>query len=297
MACYHPLRAWRAPPMFLTEKGRSISFKSVPGFEEIQLPCGQCIGCRLERSRQWALRCVHEATLHDVNCFITLTYDDAHLPKDGSLNLEDIQNFFKRFRERIAPQKLRFFQCGEYGTLLKRPHHHACIFGYDFPDKELFFRSASGFCVWRSPMLESLWPFGYSSIGDLTFETAAYTARYIMKKVTGRDSDLHYHGLKPEYITMSRRPGIAADWAKKYFSDIYPKDFVTIKGGIKCRPAKFYDRLFDEFHHEDMKIVKANREKFALDHNLELDNTEIRLKVKEECKLLTIKQLKRNLEI
>lgn len=297
MACFHPLTAYKAPPGVETAKGRIISFKPVKGFEEILLPCGQCIGCRLERSRQWALRCVHEASLYEENCFITLTYDDHHIPADGSLVLEDIQNFFKRFRDRIFPRKLRFFQCGEYGTLLQRPHHHACIFGYDFPDKDLFFRSSAGFNVWRSPLLESLWPYGYSSIGELTFETAAYTARYIMKKINGDEAETHYQGKRPEFITMSRRPGIGAAWAKRYFSDLYPKDFCTIRGGIKCRPAKFYDRLFDEFHHSDMKLVKENRQRYVCDHNLAADNTLERLKVKEEHKRLTIKQLKRNLEI
>lgn len=297
MACYHPMTAWRAPPGVETDHGRVISFKPVKGFMEINLPCGQCIGCRLERSRQWALRCVHEASLHEDNCFITLTYDDNHLPENGSLNLEDMQKFLKRLRERVAPLKLRFFQCGEYGSLLSRPHHHACIFGYDFPDKELFFRSSQGINVYRSPFLESLWPFGYSSIGDLTFESAAYTARYILKKITGDDADTYYQGRKPEYVTMSRRPGIAADWAKKYFNDIYPKDFVTIKGGLKCRPAKFYDRLFDALHHDRMIEVKKNRELYARDHNLEQNNTPERLAVREEHKSLIIKQLKRNLEI
>lgn len=297
MACYHPLAAWHAPDGYADRFGKVISFRPYQGWEEILLPCGQCIGCRLEKSRQWALRCVHEASLHDDNCFITLTYDDVHLPPGGSLQLDDIQNFFKRFRDRIYPAKLRFFQCGEYGTQLQRPHHHACIFGYDFPDKELFFRSSTGFNVWRSPLLEDLWQFGFSSIGDLTFETAAYTARYIMKKINGDDAEEHYQGRKPEFITMSRRPGIAADWAKKYFSDIYPKDFVTIKGGIKCRPAKFYDRLFDQFHHSEMKKIKSKRSAYALDHNLHADHTPERLQVKERHKMLTIKQLKRNMEI
>lgn len=297
MPCFHPITAWQSPPGYIGQHGKSISFRAVPGFNEILLPCGQCVGCRLERSRQWALRCVHEASLYEDNCFITLTYDDDHLPPGGSLQLDDIQNFFKRFRDRISPCKLRFFQCGEYGSLLSRPHHHACIFGYDFPDKQLFFRSSAGLNVWRSPLLEDLWPFGYSSIGELTFESAAYTARYIMKKINGDAADEHYQGRKPEFITMSRRPGIGADFAKKYFSDMYPKDFITIKGGIRCRPAKFYDRLYDALHHDQMREVKENRVRFARDHNLALENTPERLAVKEEHKILTIKQLKRNLEI
>lgn len=297
MSCFHPLTAYQAPPGYETAKGRTICFRPVQGWEQILLPCGRCIGCRLERSRQWALRCVHEASLHEQNCFLTLTYDDDHIPENGSLVLEDIQNFLKRFRDRISPRKLRFFQCGEYGTLLQRPHHHVCIFGYDFDDKDLFFRSSQGFNVWRSPTLEKLWPFGYSSIGELTFETAAYTARYILKKINGTEADEHYQGKKPEFITMSRRPGIGAEWAKRYFTDLYPKDFVTIRGGIKCKPAKFYDRLFDEFHHDQMRQIKLKRKSFARDHDLDLENSPERLAVKEEYSQLLTKQFKRNLDI
>lgn len=296
MACYHPLTAYRAPPGIETARGRIISFSPVQGFEEILLPCGQCIGCRLERSRQWALRCVHEASLHENNCFLTLTYDDDHFPAGGSLQLPDIQNFFKRLRDRISPVRLRFFQCGEYGEKFSRPHHHVCLFGYDFPDKELFFRTRQGISVYRSPMLEDLWKYGFSSIGDLTFETAAYTARYVLKKINGDSADEHYQGRKPEFVTMSRRPGIAADWAKKYFSDLYPKDFITIRGGIKCRPAKFYDRLFDKFHHSDMQKVKCARIEYARDHNLDQNNTPERLEVREKHKQLITKTLHRNFE-
>lgn len=291
MPCFHPLKAWRTLPGTADRKGRTINFTPTGG-KEILLPCGQCVGCRLERSRQWALRCVHEASLHEDNCFITLTYNDNYLPENGSLNLEDIQNFFKRFRKKIEPLKLRFFQCGEYGSLLSRPHHHACIFGYDFPDKELFFRSTIGNNVYRSKMLEALWPFGYSSIGELTFETAAYTARYIMKKINGQDADEHYCGRKPEFITMSRRPGIGAKFAEKYFSDMYPKDFITIKGGVKCKPAKFYDRLFERNHFYEMQAIKEKRQEYAEQHKISSD----RLSSMEQYIKLVTKSLKRNLE-
>ena len=159
MPCYHPLSAYRSrtgrdpvtgswPTVFNVREG----YIDMP----VQVPCGQCIGCRLERSRQWAIRCLHESSLHSDNCFLTLTYDNGHLPVDGSLNKRDICLFLKRFRKRCG-SGIRFFQCGEYGELYQRPHHHMIVFGYDFPDKKLFSVS-HGFRLYRSAILEELWP-------------------------------------------------------------------------------------------------------------------------------------------
>ena len=260
----------------------------------LTLPCGQCIGCRLERSRQWALRCVHESEFHQQNCFLTLTYDPEHLPKNGSLNVRDIQLFLKKLRKAIEPDKVRFFQCGEYGSNFDRPHHHMILFGYDFPDKELFFKSVNGQKVYRSRMLEKLWIHGFSSIGDVSFESAAYVARYCLKKVTGDEAEDYYGDRKPEYVTMSRRPGIAADWITKYMTDVYPKDFLTIRDGVRCKPAKFYDRIFEKNHGEKaLKLLKKKREYEA---SRSVDNSLARLKAKEVVKEAATKSLIRNME-
>jgi hypothetical protein len=133
MPCYFPITAWRSKDG-KNEAGKwPVVFKPTAGYldKELKLPCGRCIGCRLERSRQWAVRCVHEASLHEKNCFITLTYSPENLPKDGSLDVSHFQKFMKRFRKRFGPG-IRFFHCGEYGESLSRPHYHACIFGFDF---------------------------------------------------------------------------------------------------------------------------------------------------------------------
>ena len=131
MPCFHPLRAFKtsAGEVVFTEHAR---YDIVT---QLSLPCGQCSGCRLERSRQWAMRCVHEAAAYDCNAFITLTYDEENLPADGSLNYDHFQLFMKRLRKAIEPNKVRFYMCGEYGEENGRPHFHACLFGYDFPDK------------------------------------------------------------------------------------------------------------------------------------------------------------------
>ena len=168
--------------------------------------CGQCVGCRLERSRQWAIRCVHESQMHEQNCFITLTYSDEFLPENGSLQLKHFQDFMKRLRFHVGGG-IRFFHCGEYGEENGRPHHHAIIFNHDFADKKVW-KTNNGVVLYRSKILEELWPYGFATVGCVSFESAAYVARYITKKVNGDMADSHYLGREPEYITMSRRPGV-----------------------------------------------------------------------------------------
>lgn len=291
MACFHPLTAYRMPKGYAQKFGeREISFDvryaDMPGVSELKLPCGQCIGCRLAKSRDWALRAMHEASLYEHNCFITLTYDDAHYPENGSLNIEDYQLFMKRLRKKFG-SGIRFLHCGEYGTLLDRPHHHACLFNFDFPDKKLWSMSG-GNPIYLSESLADLWTYGFHTIGDFSYDTAAYVARYVTKKITGDLADEHYQGRKPEYITMSRRPGIGHDWYEQFKKDCYPKDFVTSKDGIKLKPAKYYDRLFDREYPDAMNLIKEKRlndlEKRVADFTPE------RLKAKEELLKLTFKE-------
>lgn len=293
MACYSPLSGWRARQPEPSGKYR-IVFNPSHGYLDMPMtvPCGQCVGCRLDRSRAWAIRCVHEASLHDNNCFITLTYNNENLPSDGSLDVTEFQKFMKRLRKKYDDTRIRFFHCGEYGATLGRPHYHACLFGFDFPDKKLWKRN-NGIPLYRSASLESLWPFGYSSVGNVTFESAAYVARYIMKKITGDAAAEHYQGLKPEYTTMSRRPGIAAEWFKKYGSDVYPSDEVIIKGK-KLKPPRFYDNMFelideDAYNEVKTKRIRENRKRGT-------ENSYDRLAVRRKVKEAQIKSLRRPLD-
>jgi len=257
MSCVKPLKAYQC-------FDKSIVFDEVRKHDivrSLNLPCGQCIGCRLERSRQWAMRCMHEAQMHENNCFITLTYDDEHLPKDKSLHYGDFQRFLKRFRKSIGKSKIRYYMAGEYGEKYGRPHWHACIFGYDFPDKKFFKRTASRSIIYTSEQLQKLWPFGHSSVGEVTFESAAYVARYIMQKQqsdrlnpkTGKPYNAIYDYVDldsgeivkrvPEFNKMSLKPGIGHEWFKKYQSDVYPHDYVIVRGK-KMKPPKAYDKLY-----------------------------------------------------
>lgn len=310
MPCYHPIDAWR-------KNGGGVTFDLKDGFKArpITIACGQCIGCRLERSRQWAVRCMHEASLHSANCFLTLTYDDDHLPRSidtetgeigagryASLNKIDIQNFIKRLRKRTGV-KIRYLQCGEYGDRTGRPHHHVIFFGYDFPDK-YHWGQRDGYNYWRSPMLdessfdsvgrvvEPLWPHGHSIIGDLTFESAAYVARYCLKKVTGEDADAIYVGRLPEFITMSLKPGIAHDWISNNLDDVYPNDRVFVKSGVVSRPPKYYDKIYD-VERKDFWKIRRNR---VLKAKQRPRDSVRRLVDREICMQLKAAQLKRSVD-
>lgn len=339
MTCYHPIRGYRAHAPGPSGK-RPIVFTPSQGYSDlpVKVPCGQCIGCRLERSRQWAVRCVHEAQLHEANSFITLTYDDHNLPDNRSIDLSQWQRFMKRLRKhfcatrRVNPETgrmrtyydkskaVRFFACGEYGELcsqcglsrpvckckdwlpkLGRPHYHAILFNLDFADKELF-QVRKGVRLYTSETLQKLWPFGFSSVGDVTFESAAYVARYVMKKITGPAAAEYYefidpstgevHDRQPEWVVMSRRPGIAADWLKQFQGDVYPSDFLTLRGQ-KMRPPRFYDRVLEEKEPEAMRKIRLGRIGKAAIHKA--DNTPERLRVKEAVRLSRSSKLVRNL--
>jgi len=298
--CFHPLHGYRARTVNPSGK-RSIVFSSQEGFVDlpVSLPCGQCVGCRLERSRQWAVRCVHEASLYDRNCFITLTYSDEFLPHGGSLDKRAFPLFMKRLRKRFSGETIRYFHCGEYGDCSGRPHYHACVFGFDFPDKYVW-SVRSGFPVWRSAILERLWKFGQSEIGSVTFESAAYVARYIMKKVTGVAAEQHYCVCDPvtgevvdkvpEYTTMSRRPGIGRAWFDKFKAEVYPADEVIVRGR-SMKPPKFYDGIYEVLEPDASAAVSRAR---FLARSLE-DETPERLSVREVCAEARLNRLPRTL--
>lgn len=284
-------------------------FKEEQGLDytEMEIPCGKCIGCRLEKSRQWALRCVHEASLYDKNCFITLTYRPEDLPPTGSLIKQDFQKFMKRLRKRFPGTRIRYFMCGEYGTdddqpsRLGRPHYHACLFNFDFDDRELY-SVRDNIRLYTSETLDKIWGKGFCTIGDVTFDSAAYVARYVMKKITGEQAENHYQKINygtgeineviPEYITMSRRPGIGREWFNQFKNDL-KKDFIT-HNGVKMKPPKYYDAIFDQ---EDPDHYDQVKEKRRLEGEKQKeDNAFPRNYVKREIKERQIKRLERNLD-
>lgn len=302
MACFKPLQAYRL------DNGEILFHDNGKG-HFMELPCGQCIGCRLDKSRQWAMRCVHEASMHEDNVFITLTYNAENLPPDCGLILGDFQRFMKRLRKYVYPKKIRFYHCGEYGDKNNRPHYHAVIFGYNFDDWVYLFDSPSGEPIFSSPTLERIWGFGFVTVGSVTFESAGYVARYCMKKINGKMRDhineetglKHYERINsftgeiievlPEYSTMSRRPGIGHSWISKYTNDCYPKDFTTVRG-VRMSPPKYYDRYLESIDPEMYDDIKAGR---LLSLSNSTDNSELRLSSREKVKEAQFNQLKRSL--
>ncbi len=318
MPCFKPMNTFTMAK--LKKNGKlDIRFKCPTCGESSasQLPCGQCIGCRLERSRQWAVRGYHESQLYENNCFLTLTFNEENYPKNGSLFIEPFQLFMKKLRNYIIStnpvDKLknpmlykrwnkqhapRFLHCGEYGDLYKRPHDHSIIFNFDFPDKEHRKNSKDGLPIYTSAILDKLWGKGDCYIGAVTFESIAYVARYITKKVNGKAAKKHYnfldketgetYDLKPEYITMSRKPGIGAPWLTKYKTDVYPLDEVVINGK-RMKPPSFYDGQYEVSDPIAHTILKENRKVFSEQPSIQANNTSERLAVREKLKLLKIK--------
>lgn len=268
----------------------------------MSVACGQCIGCRLERSRQWAIRCYHEAQMWEENCFVTLTYAPEHLPPDRSLHLDHFQKFMKRLRKKTGGG-VRFFHCGEYGEQFGRPHYHAILFNVAFGDQKLW-KVQNEFPLYTSEALSRLWPLGFSSVGAATFQSAAYVARYILKKVTGAQSASHYewtdpetgevHQRKPEYVTMSRRPGIGRTWLDKYGgSDCWRHDEVVIDGRA-MRPPRYYDDVLKVEHPSEFEATKRRRVAASLAHAD--NNTPERLEVREKVQQAKLTRLKRTVE-
>ena len=249
----------------------------------------------------------HESLAHDQNCFITLTYNDENLPLTQSLNIKDLQKFIKRLRKgnsrkNYPPATFRYYGCGEYGTdksqwrNIGRPHYHLCLFGFDFPDKEL--ESAEGDKYrWQSEMLTETWGKGRTQVGQFTPETAAYTAAYVTKKINGQMAHDHYQRtdedgiqwpIRPEFSVMSRRPGIGEDFRSRFQGD-FKKGYFTILGKRVPVPDYYKNGLAPE----DQAELETIAYEVASKRN-PLDETEERIQVAHEIQLRRQKNFQRS---
>lgn len=248
MSCFDPLRAYQRA------KGERVQFYERGDVRALDVRCSTCIGCRLDRAGSWAVRCVNESKLYDENCFLTLTYDEKHVPKDGSLRYSDVQAFLRRLRKardgKDPKYGIRFFCAGEYGETTLRPHYHMLLFNYDFDDRVRFGESRS--C--SSDELEFFWKLGHARRDDVSPESVAYVTRYALKKVYGRVAgDAHYSRIDPvtgeivtrvpEFIQMSLKPGIGAEWFERYESDFRQGDYVVVKGRKVPMPQYYRRKL------------------------------------------------------
>lgn len=275
MACYHPIEAWDYSPDQLDFLGkRTILFRDpLPEKREemirqgrrLLLPCRHCVGCRLSKSREWANRVIMEQLYHSESWFLTLTYDDKHLPRafpvdkitgeilsvHSTLVKDDLQRFMKRLRFN-SKQRIRFFAAGEYGTQTYRPHYHLLLFGLQLDDLEVLRKSVFGDQYYTSKLISKCWQEGFHILGKVTWQSAAYVARYTMKKATHGYDKRYYDiaGIEPEFQVMSNRPGLA----RQYYDDhpgLFDYDCFNVstpQGGRKMYPPEYFRRLYSDSH-------------------------------------------------
>jgi len=222
---------------------------------------------------------MHEKQMHDASSFLTLTYDDDHLPKDGGLRKRDLQLFMKRLRKWHGQSGLRFYGCGEYGSDSWRAHYHVLLFNLDFEDKVFYKNSGSGEPLFKSASLQKIWTDGESYIGAVTPQSCAYVARYVLKKV---GKEITPHGCEPEFAVRSMRPGIGATWFAKYHEGAYAWDSVVF-GDAETRIPRYYDLKFEKLNPERLQVLKRRRVLLSMLNRA--DSTKARLRVREVFQL------------
>nr|WAE43815.1 MAG: replication initiator protein [Microviridae sp.] len=248
---------------------------------------------------------MHEARTAKISTFITLTYNDKHLPKDGSISKIELQKFFRKLRKKLKGRRISYFACGEYGEKLSRPHYHAIIFGWEPKNKKIRKADPIFGNLYTSPELESLWTKGFSTCGAVTKESAGYVARYTCKKITGglgekiicqcghKTAKEHYGKKKSEFQLQSTKPGIGKTWLIKYETDVYKQDHVIVQGK-ETKPPRYYDKIHNERHPVHMQMLKLKREQEQEENNK--DNSLRRYEAAESIKISRLIYLKRRLE-
>lgn len=296
MGCDGPLTAYR-PAAGSSDRRLVFDKRKSHSGIAITVPCGQCSGCKLEHSRQWAVRCMHELKTHPGagSSFLTLTYDNEHVPANYSLDKSEYQNFLKRLRK-ITGSGLRFFGCGEYGEKFGRPHYHIILFNYRPDDCKLYTRGLEH-NLYTSATIEETWGNGDVKIGDVTFDSCAYVARYCLKKITGPPAEAHYKGRTPEFVTQSRKPGLGFNYYTQYKSEILAHDTI-IMNGHAVTPPRYYDKLTEnsdanmrhKLQPSIMEAIKTKRRAKAFTSAAKLDKTSRRRRTKELVRLAKLKQ-------
>lgn len=216
----------------------------------LTVPCGKCVSCMATRSAQWSVRAYHESQLRDKNCFITLTYDDDHIPQDGKLRRSDLQDFWRELRRKLPPRSLRYLACGEYGEKTHRPHYHALLFGVDFRQGSL--PLTEGF--YTHPDVQAIWGKGIISISSVNMATCCYVAGYATKKLGAPDT----------FVTMSKKPGLGHGWLDKYSDEIRNNGCVVIEGRRLPIPKKYFEwEWMDDLKEASAAHTRANPKKVA----------------------------------
>jgi len=280
--------------------------KASKEYASFQLPCGKCLSCRLEKARQTALRCVHEAQMYEKNSFITLTYSDEHL-KSPKLQYNDFQLFVKRLREKINRDyikqygkhnwnlltkeerkvhyesiKISILGTGEYGDTTKRPHFHALIFNWTPSDRQHYRTSDNGDKIYTSATLDSLWGLNDptqrpSEIGEITFQSAGYVARYATKKLRhGKDGQHDYEPISKR----SCKNAIGKKWLEKYYKSVFNHGFIILPDGSKSGIPRYYENWLKKHHPEFYKhYVTETKSRITLEASAKEEKTSLQTKL------------------
>lgn len=299
MACKHPLVRFEYPNgdvkiMSLEKKIELdlidlVNKKGQSPIKEQQIPCGKCIACRLNYSKNWANRLSLELKNIPENqkWFLTLTYNEENLhttqgvdPETGEiytsnrLDERDMQLFLKRLRknraEKCGHENIRYFYCGEYGSTTERAHYHIIVWNMTLDETKLkkFKVNEAHQQLWKCPEIEEIWKKGHVVAGKVSWESIAYVARYMLKKQKGQGAEEYYKlkGQTPEFCRMSTHPGIAKNYYLEHKDEIYKLDEITLaknKGAFKIKPPRYFDKLYDLEYPEELKEIKAHREEVA----------------------------------
>ena len=276
MPCTTPLQGYKTfggAITFKLSEAMSVSKSGSP--VKLDVPCGQCMHCRLEKARQWAVRMSLEEQLHDESIFLTLTYDNKHYPPNGGLVKSDVQNFVRRLKEKVAPKKIKYYFVGEYGDQTNRPHYHAIIYGYEPAANTIEqISNENGMPLYSSTELTKLWskrkgtdPIGYAVYGHVNWDTCSYVARYVTKKIndspeanTNVDNEARfkYRGNIQEFALSSRNPAIGKEWLDKYYDETVRDDYIVLNGK-KMLPPKYFDDQIRKKDEEVYNKIKKNR--------------------------------------
>ena len=232
--------------------------------DSFSVPCGNCQACRIAIAKEWTGRIMMECSEHPNNWFLTLTYDDSHVPikrglcletgeylEELSLNKPDVQKFLKRLRKRwkthYGEENIRFYCAGEYGDDTDRPHYHICLFNLDIKDLEEYpTKNALGQQYYVSKEVEEVWGMGNVRIGELTSMSAGYTARYVMKKWKGKKGAEEWaanHIKEREFALMSRKPGIGSEYFERNKEKMLTDGFIMVpalEGAYRATTPKSY---------------------------------------------------------
>lgn len=315
MSCYHPIIAYdntdySANPdkMDIVFNSKDYRFNSDYAERQgrlLQLPCRHCVGCRLDHSKEWANRILLEQKYHASSYFVTLTYDDEHLPTGygtdpatgeiiavhATLVKADLQKFFKRLRK--AGQQISYYSAGEYGSQTYRPHYHCIIFGLLLDDLKPIRRNFDGQQYYVSSTIERLWPYGMHVIGNVTYESAAYVARYTLKKATHNYTREYYDiaGIEPEFQLMSRNPAIGS----RFYDDNIDKfkygtfSVSTPSGGIKMTMPEYFRKKYRDI--DPSLSVKKSRAFFV--KSADIRKLKLSLTDLDYCDILSVEEEKR----